>query len=174
MADLSDLLARVEKATGRDDKLDADLAVQLRGWCLHEKTEYSGAQSDTGFTCVACGADSWGNKSRNGLNQTLYCMPPPAYTASLDAALALVEEKIPKANWRITRTGGDWRPGFAHTAFVKGPHSGAGDHEDGSPSAKGDGTTPPLAVLSALLRALIATEERAMLSASPSLPSVAT
>ena len=65
-----------------------DAIARVVGMCLHPNTTWSAYQSDTGFTCDDCGADSWGNRSKDGSNRRLHD-PVPAYTSSLDAALTL-------------------------------------------------------------------------------------
>lgn len=64
----------------------------------------------------------------------------PKVTASADAALALVEREFPGAFWSLTNIDPD--SGFDATV---GPHHG-------------DGASPALAILAALLSALIAKE----------------
>lgn len=137
----TDLLARVEGASGPDRELDVDLAVTLLDWCRHETKTYSGYQDDTGFTCDACGADSWGNCSASG--QRLHDAAPK-FTASIDAALALMECVLPGAQWSRSQHG-------AVRLWV-GPHS---EHFLG----QGFSNFPALAILAATLRALIAKEE---------------
>jgi hypothetical protein len=69
----------------------------------------------------------------------------PAYTASLDSALGLVERVLPGWAWRVEFVA-KWRPG--------GPFYGA-DLTDGiKPASRRAGPTPALAVLAALLKAL--------------------
>jgi hypothetical protein len=82
---LLDLAHRCEQAAGPDRVLDDKIHGAL-GYCLHPHTERSGAQSDTGFTCTTCGADSWGNKGPRG--ERLYGSTQP-YTSSLDEAITL-------------------------------------------------------------------------------------
>ncbi len=79
------LAEQSEQAAGPDRVLDDKIHGAL-GYCLHPHTERSGAQSDTGFTCTTCGADSWGNKGPRG--ERLYGSTQP-YTSSLDAAVML-------------------------------------------------------------------------------------
>lgn len=86
----ADLITRLESADGPSRELDAAIATLL-GICLHPNTIYTGAQSDTGFSCADCGADSWGNRSKDGHNRRLHDQVP-TYTASIDAALTLVPE----------------------------------------------------------------------------------
>lgn len=81
-----DVIAALGKATGPDRELDAAIFYDLLGHCRHANKVRSGAQSDTGFDCPDCGADSWGNTGPTGqrLHHTV-----PAYSASIDAALTL-------------------------------------------------------------------------------------
>jgi hypothetical protein len=84
--ELRSLAKRVcEEAPSRE--LDAEVAVAM-GYCIHpwSARERSGAQSDTGFTCTLCGADSWGNKGPKGerLSDNKPC------TTSLDVAASLM------------------------------------------------------------------------------------
>lgn len=83
----AELIAALEKATGPCRELDAAIFYDLLGHCRHANKVRSGAQSDTGFDCPDCGADSWGNTGPTGqrLHHTV-----PAYSASIDAALTLV------------------------------------------------------------------------------------
>lgn len=87
--DLATLIERLEKATGPDKILDCAIHYDALGFCRHVNLDETGAQSDTGFTCAQCGADSWGNKGN--LGQRLY-ESVPTYTASIDAALTLVKD----------------------------------------------------------------------------------
>lgn len=92
MTDYSEIIDRLEKADGSNREVDALIYHDILGMCRHKNTTYSAYQDDTGFDCDDCGADSWGNKGKFG--QELYDKPP-AYTASLDAAIALVEKMLP-------------------------------------------------------------------------------
>jgi hypothetical protein len=90
---VSDLLAlaeRCEAATGIDREIDKSIWVML-GKCLHSRTTYERVQGDSGHTCDDCGADSWGNLGKFG--QRLHD-GVPAYTASLDAAMTLLTERM--------------------------------------------------------------------------------
>lgn len=89
---VSGLIERIEAGGGRCRAIDATIYHDLLGFCRHANKERTGAQSDTGFDCMDCGADSWGNKSRKGgypVGQGLHDSAP-RYTASIDAALSLV------------------------------------------------------------------------------------
>jgi len=84
-SDLKELLARVEKATGADDLLDADISFAL-GWSSRNRDHYEWTEADGTFV------------------QSF--MPKP-FTASLDASLALVERVLPgKAG--VVSFGGMW------------------------------------------------------------------
>lgn len=90
--DATVLLALADRCEREGPSPDLDKTIYAAmDFCLHEKTTYSGAQSDTGFTCDNCHADSWGNRSNNGKNQRLHDRVI-AYTTSLDAAVTLVPE----------------------------------------------------------------------------------
>lgn len=92
--DMGDLIARIERADGPSRELDAEIYHDVLGFCRHSRKEYNACQDDTGFDCLDCGADSWGNKSKHPypLGQGLYDKAP-AYTASIDAAMSLVPEE---------------------------------------------------------------------------------
>ena len=140
---LARLLQDVEAATEGSRGLDEGIAVELLGWCLHKNVKWTGWQDDTGVRCLECGADSWGNRSKNGLSQR-YHDGPPQVTRSTDDASALVErvlpdglpliEKVAANRWsagiQVPTTGGALLP------FVQAP-------------------TPSLALIAALLRALM-------------------
>lgn len=135
MVELDDLIERVEKATGADRALDGAIYWHL----LEEnRTERELWWVELQFQTGAVNGD-W----------------RAPYTASLDAALALVERKLPGCVWGISR----FRR--AHGAIVyhvelfnidgDAPHA-ADDH------FRAEGITPALAVILALLRALKSSE----------------
>lgn len=65
---------------------------------------------------------------------------PPAYTASLDTAVALVERVLPDAKWDVSTTG--FRPGATVVSFARRAREGA------------YAATPAIALLIAALKAL--------------------
>lgn len=81
------LADRVEAMDGPDRAVDAEIA-QAIGMCLHPNQTRNGAQSDWGYDCDDCGANSWGSRSRDGFNRRL-SDPNPRFTSSLDAAMTL-------------------------------------------------------------------------------------
>jgi hypothetical protein len=108
---MRDLIKRLEGATGPDRELD--LAV-----CQVCGIFYSYADTPTGPKHISC----------------------PAYTASLDAALALVGEKLPDAAWSVGNRA------FGGQAYLMLKPAAA--------MFDGIGSSPALAVLIALLKAL--------------------
>lgn len=145
--DLNELADRVEGLSGPDREVDRIIYRDVLGFCLHANTVRSGAQSDTGFDCVDCGADSWGNKGKHG--QKLRDAAP-AYTASIDAAMTLVPDEclaMVKHLWD-----GPARAGYA---FVSQYTADAEDC-DGKrwvTDYQGCAETPALALTAAALRA---------------------
>jgi hypothetical protein len=129
MSDLASLLEKVRSAKGADTMLDHDLE-----WHFGEWDNLGGW---------------WRRHKVTGEEQRYSYAPVPAYTASIDAALALEERKLP-----------GWACGFDRgqktaIAFVD-PH----DFEDriGGGRYVAKAQTAPLAILVALLTALITQE----------------
>lgn len=128
---LEALLARVEAATGPDQELDGDLAVALEGWTLRK---FEGDKRPY-----------WRDaKHSNQENYFARKDGPPRYTASIDAAVALVEKKLPGAEYSIST--------LYHLAQVELPLNA---HE-GPQAARREDMHVPLTMIAALLRALIA------------------
>lgn len=117
--DLAELRRRVSEATGADRALDNLIGFHLDGQPF----------------CVRAGFDPSAPEVGDG-------PLPPNYTASIDAALALVERKIPGATWSIAG-GGVHKPSY--DADVHG-HIGSGNAEYAP--------TPALALIAALLASL--------------------
>lgn len=160
--DLSELLERVEKASGPDRELDAELCLALGdfpqiqvswtggpfrsdldgGWRLRPQSK--------GYVEHPLWIDSWG--------RPIGAQAKP-YTASVDAALALVERVLPGWGVVITKPldGGGYAEVFSREGLSFDPN---GDKnvslgewlEQGKPQRE----TPALALLAAMLRALIA------------------
>jgi hypothetical protein len=86
LPDLHSLRASIAAATGPDRELDTEIHA-LAGFCLHPRDQWkrSGAQSDTGFTCKLCGADSWGNLGKNGerFHDVVPSYTDPAYIGAV-------------------------------------------------------------------------------------------
>lgn len=124
------LAGRVEAAQGPNFELERDIHEALYGDTLRK---FGYRRDGAGWLTAAppfAGAER--------------LSPPPAYTASVDAALALVAEKLPGHDWGIDNRG-------TH-AFIQEP--------DRSHAWHGNAATPALALLAAMLRALAADEGR--------------
>jgi hypothetical protein len=123
---LADLLERVKAASGPLAMIDWDIEEAFGDW-----ENLGGARKRHKVT---------------GEDRTGYIEPQGAYTASLDATLALVERVLPGWSPAIRR---DPRPAFERLwhAFVARNGSGREQHA-------GWGSTPALALLTAMLTAL--------------------
>lgn len=140
---MSGLIERIEAAGGPCRAIDATIYHDLLGFCRHANKERTGAQSDTGFDCTDCGADSWGNKSRKGgypVGQGLHDSAP-RYTSSLDAVLTLID---PADEWQLSTTYSIARAEVGVNRDHQTSWPGRGEHE---------GNDPVLALLAAALRA---------------------
>ena len=84
----AELIARLEAATGGDTGLDCDIVIACGLWRPPTNSERNPAR-----------VDGW---RRGELNH--YC-PHTPLTASVDAALALVEQVLPGWNWSVGRDG---------------------------------------------------------------------
>jgi len=133
------LIERLEQATGPDTLLDDDLHWHFSDW-----------RNLGGY---------WREHKVTGEQQCFTYVRAPAYTADLNAALALVEEKLP--GWMVA-VAGPWT-WAAHTERAGHPiwcaeivrcteESGVGYREVNDLEHKAP--TPALAVLIALLKAL--------------------
>ena len=142
MTDLHSLLTRVEAATAPDRQIDCLLD------CLRTGREFIEWTADTGIV---------GYRFKHPtLGWELGCWRV-GYTASLDAALALVEEMLPGWDWSVRHSvsaDGDVRYANAVVWLPSDPR----DDEAPRHWANHD-HSPALALLSALLRALIAKQE---------------
>lgn len=153
---MSDLIERLEGLTGPCRECDALIARSI-GMCLHPNKTKSGAQSDTGFDCDDCGADSWGNKSKDGFNRRLSdgC---PAYTASIDAAMTLVPEGWWLAGMCFCPPDFRTERDKEYSAQIAGPITW-GTIDYGGPEEplyeheSGDAATPAIALCIAVLKA---------------------
>lgn len=135
--DLTALLERVRNATGPDRRLNIYLHVLL---------------NNDGRLGDYASVDEYANSAiQLGWNT-------PAYTASVDAALALVERVLPGCGLAIDReppAKGGAAAGAAVNGWIgeDGPDGRAWEHFDAT------GPTFPLAILTALLLALTSNQE---------------
>lgn len=137
---LASLLARVEAATGPDRETDAAIWLHFTPgatrWSTRVRHAKTGHEWDVDETRDATG----------------YLVTVPDYTASLDAALALVERTLP--SWMVSLLLS--REHGRHFASVRNGSIINPDKIEGT----GEATTPALALLAALLKALQAQPNR--------------
>lgn len=136
---LEELLRRVEGATEGSRELDADLWIAVGPRPMGDNFAHWIHDWEPG----------WEPGPYAGAVQMVEnggVFTSPEFTASLDASLALVTRVLPGSGWQITNTGG------SSSYCMISQRSEAGDHT-------GDGATPVLAVVAALLKALISQAE---------------
>ena len=134
MTALSDLRARLEAAAGPSREMDVRLDWTLKGLSFTDDEVVENARprqaTDNASVPMGCAADGWIEH----------------YTASLDAALALVEKKLPGSGWDIDyfskSSPPEARVYFEPRLYPRGRHRMA------------TGETPALAILIALVSAL--------------------
>jgi hypothetical protein len=95
---LTDLIARVEKASGPDRELDADIDVALFGGeTVWKQANYIMEQYPVSRRPSRGHVGGFANEAI------------PLYTQSLDAVEALVERELPNHDWQVFRTvGAGW------------------------------------------------------------------
>lgn len=144
MTDLTTLLARIEAAEGPDRELDGDITVAMHGGeIVWEPARYTG---EVVPIHKYASADHVQGFAREHV---------PLLTASLDAALALVEAKIPDAGEiSITR-----HPRRGHVKWEGEIEHHSKWTERGWTFTSDEAVNAPLAILAALLRALIKAEK---------------
>lgn len=146
MNDIDEMVVRVGKAHCADRAIDLALHALFErpGWTI-EKIEY-GLMGDriTWGPVTDSTAGDWPHE---------YCGDWPRYTASIDAALALVEKVLP--GWGLNIFLCEAEAKQLRPAIVSMFKKGAGQHH-ASPEFEfeASGATIPLAILSALLSAL--------------------
>ena len=150
--ELQRLLERVEAATGPDRELDAMAAIAFhQGGIRHDLTvtaesvaDVLDASADDPESCPDCGA-------QRRFPGAVVVAP---VTASIDAALALVERVLPE--WQGVYLTSEWtglrRPEAWSAAFVCTLRRGLTSYIT---AESGERPTLPLAILAALLRAKI-------------------
>ncbi len=130
--EIKSLIERIEKSEGADREIDALIYHDLLGFCRHARKVKTGAQSDTGYDCLDCGADSCGNKSREGgypAGQGLHDSVP-RYTASMDAVRSLID---PNDEWELTTLYGVARATVGLNRDHQTSWPGYGEHKGGDP-----------------------------------------
>lgn len=149
MVDVSELIGRIEAATGPDRETDIDLCIALNYLnCIDDAPlNLRRAPDDPGWLDYEFVQDG---KSVECTDEA------PALTASIDSALALVERCLPDHQWGVGSAG--IRSGAhpdGNAAYVDGFRAHVTKRSPLRPMpVVGTARTAPLAILSALLRAL--------------------
>ncbi len=126
MSGLSELIAKLEGLSGPDREVDAAICVTL---------QYGGKNSEHAAN-VRTDHDLEGDLLFEVGNMDC-CNPIPELTASLDAAVALVERKLPGTDWQVSN----------------GNEDGCAAHIEGDDKFYA-GPTPAIALCLALLKSL--------------------
>lgn len=131
------LLERVKAASGPDREMDAAVWLALEPGVTRKQWSY---------IHTASGQECRMDETRDATGRLIVV---PSFTASIDAALALVERVLPGWFGKVSFNGRGsfcwlWEPGVLD------------DDDDGKPIY---GKTPALAILAALLTALAASKE---------------
>lgn len=135
--DLTDLLARVEGASGPDREIDHDICK------LFNPGNYEVFEENFRRDLAEAAKNGLAEKRKDAVRDMSFWMID-RYTASIDAALALMGRVLPGWDWTVSRGG------FAE---VQEPDKG-----DMGSFWQSRAATPALAILAATLRALIAKE----------------
>lgn len=125
----ADLIDRLEKLTGPDREVDAEIALHFGARHRSRRTGSGVNKGREWFVDSIGGVEEW---SRH----------PPASTASIDAAVALVEKMLPGWGWDLVKPK-KGAPGKCRSAVFNGEHL-----------FTGSAYSPEVALLLALLRAL--------------------
>lgn len=136
MSKYAEVIERVEKATGPDEALDADICIAL---------QYGGENSEGAKNVRA--HEDWPGDILFEIDEEECCNKTPALTASIDAALALMGKHFPGKVWYVRgHANGD----FFCQLFTHEVQRGL--------DPKGTAPTAPLAILLSFFRALEAKE----------------
>ena len=132
--DIAGLIERLETATGPSKSLSRDIQCRVGGW--YRRTPSEGRTRHPTFIHPNACRD--GKPVYDSLHGTDIWREPPDVTASLDAAMALVERVRPGAGWAVGKTPGG--TGWARVFKAREYYSEA--------------PTPAIALLIALLKSL--------------------
>lgn len=146
-SDIAALIERIEAASGPGRELDAHISFLIgdhkivsrsSGWAIFE------APFEQGNWAAASGCKSYDD----AISMLASFLSLPAYTTSIDAAVALVERMLPGQQWTLGQN-------IHHRYWLCTLNVISGDPEGVTAMASSHAApTPPLAVLAALLRAL--------------------
>lgn len=129
MADMQELIARLEAAEGPDRALDREIGLRIDGW--YETVDSHGE-------CLMVNGDRYPDHPESEY---------PSFTESLDAALALAERVLPDWAWEIRLDRGGASVQAAPVWWMEGLAA----PDEGGVSC--DGKTPALALCIAILKA---------------------
>lgn len=152
MTSLEELKERVEKASGADREIDVHLWLHF-GWSQIARPGYNDPRDIHGpddLVNMRTMAEAL-RYAPNDIAGIARAWNVPRLTASLDAALALVEAKLP--GWRGGAMTWDWNSEEPHAVCELLPPWPEGQYEPPE-HAIAKAKTLPLALLSALLSAL--------------------
>lgn len=138
MTTLSDLITRVEGASGADRELDALIAAQFKIIAARLYGLADGYTYDFRVSDDLVNVEVWESCGDGNDNRQLRRAPSP-YTASVDAALSLLERVLPGWTWSI----GNLRVG-AQAYLMRAP---------GARMFEGKAPSPALALVLAILKA---------------------
>lgn len=139
MTEIGELLERVKAATGPDRKLDRAIGLSVGGLKSVEEFGMAG--------------NWWERFTEGGLTVGL-----PPYTASIDAALALVERVLP--GWVVSDLSQNSRHAGDPWGCELALYFGSEPSKNRSAFSGWDFPTAPLAILTALLSALTALQDQ--------------
>lgn len=111
MSDYAELLERVKAATGPDREVDAEIAMAAG---VHSRSRDGGRSK------------GWLIEANGGTN--IWANHPPAYTESMDAIVALIQQELP--GWRICSDGPMNSDGH-YSAFIERSGDLASSSADG-------------------------------------------
>jgi hypothetical protein len=141
------LAEKVEALSGPSQEVDR-LVAQQAGWFRvaprFTNNRHGGWIAPVDFL----GADPDGRPRLDSLHGTTIYRDPPRYTASVDAVLALIAEKLPQAAFDLRRRQHEGPTRWSAKWLIEGRHWRISD-----------GATPALALLAAFLRAMEALRE---------------
>jgi hypothetical protein len=152
MSTHADIIKRLEAATGPDRGLDGIIARDVEHWIPH---------FDLDGDDLLDWPDMGGHWHSPGDPSAFRCaivdgaLEPPHYTASIDAALALVERMLPGWGWNISCPDKYYNETNFYALVVSDEDNGAEEPWDIERDVfEASGKTAPLAILLALFRAL--------------------
>lgn len=158
-SNLDDLIQRVEAATGPDRELDA----AIEWWIAGDRNRPERTNADHQLVAEKGAAAFYDQQHEKFGGINFRYRPPPhvvhvlEWTASIDAALALVEKVLGKRDWTISVAINSYGEAIIRrgNAFILSATETSGDYGDSD-----EGKPPAIAIILALLRGLKQQEDR--------------